>query len=706
MNNHSMEDLVLPPPTEEDVDSRLDQINQLKYFLATAPSHWDTHPDDPPLQRYSLPSGESVSCVRWQQGFYISGTDIVRSLVYRFHAFGRPVENLKKFEEGIFSDLRNLKPGTDATLEEPKSSFLDLLYKHNCIRTQKKQKVFNWYSVPHDRLFLDALERDLKREKLGTEATSAAVAHPALSITLDTTQAMFDEFRKNLLSDLDLHACLNGNHRTRKTSLTVKRQRQQQQQSSLSSPPLDDENQHISSSPSSPVPASASVSPPIATSATNTVFGHFSLFEGSPTYKQRRRRTAHSSRSEQHHHHHHHHHLSSSSSASRSSSWWTYSNGTSAPSSPRSPKSSVDLMDDPSRLYNCPLSSCGKIFKRLEHLKRHLRTHTMERPYLCALCGKRFSRSDNLAQHKKTHQRRQRATNGNHSDSSDHSNNHSPLLHHADLPALHSHHHHQQQQQQQQPHRHHYSATNDSNNDDDDDYNCNTMDMSSPPSIYDQQPQSSIIWMPSTNVPPITVTFKDEAQDDDLHDFFPSLSASTSSSSISSCHSPQNVLPSATSQLLIKTEPYPFDQQQQQITPTTPSTLEDLLSASPHAQHRHYQHHNRDWQFNVDWDQSSCLSSPQSTSLFIDQSAALSSPTSTYGSSSTSPTNVTRHPSSPYYSSIDYQHHHHQHLSSSSSSSYSDDESPLLKPIDTSAFYYSSAFQDTTMRPLDSLMHF
>jgi hypothetical protein len=29
-----------------------------------------------------------------------------------------------------------------------------------------------------------------------------------------------------------------------------------------------------------------------------------------------------------------------------------------------------------------------------------------------------------------------------------------------------------------------------------------------------------------------------------------------------------------------------------------------------------------------------------------------------------------------------------------------------LKPIDTSAFYYSSAFQDTTMRPLDSLMHF
>jgi hypothetical protein len=74
--------------------------------------------------------------------FHITGTDIVRSLTYRFFAFGRPVVNTKKFEEGIFSDLRNLKPGTDATLEEPKSEFLDLLYKNNCIRTQKKQKVF------------------------------------------------------------------------------------------------------------------------------------------------------------------------------------------------------------------------------------------------------------------------------------------------------------------------------------------------------------------------------------------------------------------------------------------------------------------------------------------------------------------------------------------------------------------------------------
>jgi transcription factor STE12 len=128
--------------------------------------------------------------------FHITGTDIVRSLTYRFLAFGRPVTNTKKFEEGIFSDLRNLKPGTDASLEEPKSEFLDLLYKNNCIRTQKKQKVFYWFSVPHDRLFLDALERDLKREKMNQEPTTRAEAEPALSFYYDSSMTLFDQLTK------------------------------------------------------------------------------------------------------------------------------------------------------------------------------------------------------------------------------------------------------------------------------------------------------------------------------------------------------------------------------------------------------------------------------------------------------------------------------------------------------------------------------
>lgn len=137
-----------------------------------------------------------MSCVLWNNLFHISGTDIVRCLSFRFQAFGRPVKNSKKFEEGIFSDLRNLKSGTDASLEEPKSAFLDFLYKNNCIRTQKKQKVFYWYSVPHDRLFLDALERDLKREKMGQEATTVAVSEPALSFQYDSSQSLYEQLTK------------------------------------------------------------------------------------------------------------------------------------------------------------------------------------------------------------------------------------------------------------------------------------------------------------------------------------------------------------------------------------------------------------------------------------------------------------------------------------------------------------------------------
>lgn len=202
-------------PNSENVENRLVLIDQLKNFLVSAPDEQSES-----IKRHDLPSGEYISCVKWQDKFYISGTDIVRCLTFRFQAFGRPVENQKKFEEGVFSDLRNLKPGTDAILEEPKSAFLDLLFKNNCIRTQKKQKVFYWYSVPHDRLFLDALERDLKREKMGVEPTSKAVAHPAVSINLDTTQAMFDEFRKTVLCELNLDAMYNQQQQQQQLSST------------------------------------------------------------------------------------------------------------------------------------------------------------------------------------------------------------------------------------------------------------------------------------------------------------------------------------------------------------------------------------------------------------------------------------------------------------------------------------------------------
>lgn len=56
--------------------------------------------------------------------------------------------------------------------------------------------MFYWYSVPHDRLFLDALERDLKREKMNQEATTMAVSEPALSFEFDSSQSLFEQLTK------------------------------------------------------------------------------------------------------------------------------------------------------------------------------------------------------------------------------------------------------------------------------------------------------------------------------------------------------------------------------------------------------------------------------------------------------------------------------------------------------------------------------
>jgi len=56
--------------------------------------------------------------------------------------------------------------------------------------------------------------------------------------------------------------------------------------------------------------------------------------------------------------------------------------------------------------FECTYAGCGRVFKRSEHLKRHIRSiHTLERPFHCPHphCTKRFSRSDNLSQHVRVH---------------------------------------------------------------------------------------------------------------------------------------------------------------------------------------------------------------------------------------------------------------------------------------------------------------
>ncbi|KXS94312.1 hypothetical protein AC578_10819 [Pseudocercospora eumusae] len=49
------------------------------------------------------------------------------------------------------------------------------------------------------------------------------------------------------------------------------------------------------------------------------------------------------------------------------------------------------------RLYSC--GKCSKSYARLDHLSRHVRMHTQEKPYACQICTKAFARADLLKRH-------------------------------------------------------------------------------------------------------------------------------------------------------------------------------------------------------------------------------------------------------------------------------------------------------------------
>ncbi|KAL2821597.1 fungal-specific transcription factor domain-containing protein [Aspergillus granulosus] len=48
-------------------------------------------------------------------------------------------------------------------------------------------------------------------------------------------------------------------------------------------------------------------------------------------------------------------------------------------------------------------SICQSTFRRPEHLKRHFRSHTKEKPFECTQCGRHFSRTDTLHRHELSH---------------------------------------------------------------------------------------------------------------------------------------------------------------------------------------------------------------------------------------------------------------------------------------------------------------
>ncbi|KAI8899386.1 STE like transcription factor-domain-containing protein [Globomyces pollinis-pini] len=415
---------------------------EFKLFLSTAPVNWNQNES---IRRFTLPNGESVSCILWNELFHITGTDIVRALIYRFECLGRSIVLQKKFEEGIFSDLRNLKPMADSTLEESRSPFLKFLYENQCIRTQKKQKVFYWYSVKHDKLFLDALERDLKREASGQPPCTVAKK------PLMMNQAM-EQARLHCLPSIAT-APPPRNHSPVQMSM-------QNNMNMTNSPQHDNLLLHH--------PASQIGSPSMHPSLMNSPSMHPAMM-GSPSQNSlmypspqhslgNSPETRHGSFTPHHNspsmsnmHSNMMHNSPSMGSHSPQLSYMNPNNmqgnyGLNLPSmfnpeynheqngnhqnqkpmffrnfepvqpglEPNRPAPyHLNRGRDGRRLsggsgnekQTCPIQGCGRTFKRLEHLRRHVRSHSGEKPYICVVadCHRSFARSDHLTQHMRTH---------------------------------------------------------------------------------------------------------------------------------------------------------------------------------------------------------------------------------------------------------------------------------------------------------------
>jgi hypothetical protein len=167
---------------------------------------------------------------------------------------------------------------------------------------------------------------------------------------------------------------------------------------------------------------------------TKTIFGNLSLFDGSPTYKLRRRRASsvstsilnpqsqslHGGPERIRRHDKCHLRTPTTNNVVNSSSSRLAMAAVKAGFAPNQLMPQQQQFTQPQD-YHCPVPECRHLFKRIEHLERHMQAlHT----FTCTVCGKQFAKSEKLVQHHRLeHQVYEPATGlnyGDHDDDSSH----------------------------------------------------------------------------------------------------------------------------------------------------------------------------------------------------------------------------------------------------------------------------------------------
>ncbi|CAH8498808.1 unnamed protein product [Schistosoma turkestanicum] len=65
--------------------------------------------------------------------------------------------------------------------------------------------------------------------------------------------------------------------------------------------------------------------------------------------------------------------------------------------------STTTTTTDQQKPFVCNIQNCNKRFVRIDELKRHQRTHSGIKQFICDICKKGFTRSDHLMTHRRTH---------------------------------------------------------------------------------------------------------------------------------------------------------------------------------------------------------------------------------------------------------------------------------------------------------------